>query len=282
MALKPTWKGNLKLGFVTQPVAIYAAKDSAAGPIRFNQIHAACGQRINEQTICRHCDPAGRPVDRSELLKGYEHSKGEYVLLTPDEVKGCDIDTTKVIDLQQFVPVSDVKPWMIAETHYVAPENPALAEAFALIVAALDDMAGIGTLAISNKEKLVAVVPNGRGLMLHTLRHADEVRDIDEIDAVAKLPTHLDSKTVALMRQLVLAMKAERLDLAAYPDTYKQKVQALINAKLAGGPTPPPSASTPKPAVSSLADLLKASLDAQPAGAESKNAAPRRKKVVAS
>ena len=273
MAAKSTWKGTLKLGFVSQPVEAYGAKDPSSA-VKFNQIHAACGGRINEKCYCATCNA---DVERASLLKGYEVSKGTYVTMTQDEVKACEIPATKVIDLREFVPLASIAPFMIAETHYLAPENLALADAFALIRDALVDVAGVGTLAVGGKEKLIAVVAHGRGMMMHTLRRADEFRDVEEVAKLAQVPKSSDSKTLGLMMQLVASMTVAALDLDNYPNTYRANVQALIARKQAGEPTAAPTPG-PKPSAGpSLVEQLKASLAAQPA----KDKKAKGKKVVA-
>lgn len=258
--MKATWKGTIKLGFVVQPVAVYGSAESKAAKVSFNQLHT-CGNRINQKTVCVHCD-AAKEVPKADISRGFEFEKGKYVVVGDDELKGCEIETTKVIDLKEFVPAENIEPFLIAETHYIAPDNPALADAFALIRDALDGFAGIGTLAIRNREQLVAIVRHKRGLMMHTLRHASEVRDIAAVDALARVPDISDAATVGMMRQLMATMRSDRLDLEKYPNTYVENVRALIDRKVSGEEPATPAAA-PAPKVDSLAEMLRASLAAQ-------------------
>lgn len=281
--MKPTWKGTIKLGFVTQPVAVFGAAESkATTTVSFNQLHHACGGRITTQVYCPAC---AVDVDRSDLDRGFEHVKGRYVTVSDAELESCQIETTKVIDLKEFVPLDQIQPFYIAETHYIAPDNPGLAEAFALIRDALAGVAGVGTLAIGNKEKLIAVVAHGRGLMMHTLRHASEVRAIADVDTLAAVPASCDAPTLTLMRQLVTSMTTARLDLEKYPNTYVTQVQALIATKVArsGGESPASTVPhTPTTPVVTMIAQLAASLAAvqatKPKAAKAK--APTKRKAA--
>lgn len=258
MAAKATWKGNIKLGFVIQPVGIYGAKESKtpASGVSFNQLHT-CGARTTSPCHCPKCNV---DVDRADIVKGYEFAKGQYVTVTADELKACEVETTKVIDLKEFVPLAELNPTYIAATHFVAPDNPALADAFALIRDALDGYAGIGTLAIGGRELMVAIVAHGRGLMMHTLRQADEVRDIADVDVLAKVPTKTDPATVAMMRQLIDAKKVDTLDLSKYPDAYRANVKALLARKVAGEEPSTPATPKAEPKAVDLMEQLRASL----------------------
>jgi DNA end-binding protein Ku len=230
---KKSWSGTLKLGFVTQPVAVYAAADAKEKTIGFNQLHATCGGRLNQQCVCRACN---ENVPSSDVQRGYQHAKDQYVVIEDAELATCKIEDTKVIDLKEFVPLSEVSPLMIAESAFIAPVMSDMAEAYVLIREALNGFAGIGTVAQGNKEKLVAVVANGPGLVLHTLRHASELREIQAVPTLSKLPTTADPKTVKMMRTLMASMQTPSLDLTKYPNRYLQNVRALIDAKVAGEP----------------------------------------------
>jgi DNA end-binding protein Ku len=261
-APKKSWTGTLKLGFVTQPVAVYAAADSKQAKVGFNQLHNKCGGRLNQQCVCRACNET---VESGDVQRGYEHSKGQHVVIGDEELAACRVENTKVIELKEFVPLTEVTPLHIAESAFIAPVMSDMAEAYVLIREALNGMAGIGVLCVGNKEKLVAVVACGPGLVLHTLRHASEIRDVWDTPTLAKLPQQADEKTVKMMRTLMGTMRTQTLDLSKYPNRYVESVQKLIADKVAGvEPTlPVPVAAK---AVSNLADMLAASLAAS--GAE--------------
>lgn len=256
--MKKAWTGILKLGFVTQPVAVYNAADSKQGKVAFNQLHAACGGRVNQQLVCKACDET-KALDKDSIVKGYEYTKGQYVTLTPEELDTAKVENTKVIDLKEFVPISEINPLIIAESAFIAPVQAELADAYVLIREALAGKAGIGTLAHGNKEKLVAIVANGQGLVMHTLRHASEVRDILNVPVLAQLPTTADPKTVKLMQTLMAGLEAKTLDLEKYPNVYVENVMALVKAKIDGTAAPVAKPVAAKP-VDNLAALLEASI----------------------
>ena len=259
-ALKKSWSGTLKLGFVTQPVAVYAAADSKAAKVSFNQLHADCGGRINQVIVCRKCDE-NKALAPVEIVKGFEVSKDNYVRISAEELDDCKVENTKVIDLKEFVPASELSPLMIAESAFIAPLLSDMSEAYVLIREALQGMVGIGTLNHSNKEKLVAIVASGRGLVMHTLRHASEVRDVLNVPTLDKLPAEADAKTVKMMKSLMAGMQSKTLDLEKYPNRYVENVQRLVRTKAEGGEVVA-QAKVAKP-VLDLAAMLEASLAAQ-------------------
>jgi DNA end-binding protein Ku len=262
--LKKSWTGTLKLGFVTQPVAVYSAADSKAKTVAFNQLHRECGSRVKSHTVCITCDEK-TPLGTADIQRGFEYEKGQYVVISDAELKTCQVENTKVIDLKEFVPVSEVTPLHIAESAFIAPVQTEMAEAYVLIREALsglpggERMAGIGTLCISNKEKLVAVMASGAGLVMHTLRHASEVREIKNVPTLDKLPANFDAKTVMMMRTLIDSMESKTLDLDKYPNRYVENVHKLIRAKADGEMVETP-APVPVKTVSNLAAMLEASL----------------------
>lgn len=265
--MKKSWSGTIKLGFVTQDVAVYSAADNKAKTVSFNQLHAKCGGRINQDKVCRSCNET---LQAADIRKGYEYEKGSYVILDDAEVKACEVETTKVIDLKEFVPASEITPFLIRESHFVAPANAVVSEAFALIRDSLNDRSGIATLALRGKEELVALVPYGRGLALHTLRHASEVRDIADVNVLNKVPESSDPNALAIAQQLIGALATDKLDLNKYPNTYVENVQVLIAEKVAAlqtsatpvEPSKPAKKAKAAPKAPSLADLLKASIPA--------------------
>jgi len=281
--LKRAWAGTLKLGFVTQPVSVYSASDSKAAKVAFNQLHSECGGRINQVTVCRACD-AAKALDKSDISRGFEYEKGQYVTISDAELDDCKVENTKVIDLKEFVPVTDLSPLMIESSAFIAPQVSDMAEAYVLIREALDGQAGIGTLNHSNKEKLVAIVASGKGLILHTLRHASEIRDVLAVPLLDKLPETADAATVTMMKALMASMQSPALDLEKYPNTYVENVQAVIAAKVLAKATGTEAVIVPKAepvkVVSNLAAMLEASLAAKNVPVEAPKAKkPRAKKL---
>ena len=172
MAARPTWRGVIKLALVSIPVEIYPAT-KAGKSIAFHQVHEPSGQRVRYEKVV----PGIGPVDRDEILKGYEVSKGEYVLLDPEEIEKVKLESRKTLELTQFVELSDIDPIYFDKPYYVAPADDLAEEAFVVMRDALKKTkkVGIGQLAMRGQEYVVSLKPCGRGMVLETLRYADEV-----------------------------------------------------------------------------------------------------------
>jgi DNA end-binding protein Ku len=172
MAARPTWRGQIRLALVSIPVEIYPATKSGKS-IAFHQVHEPSGQRVRYEKVV----PGIGPVDRDEILKGYEVSKGEYVLLDQEEIEKVKLESRKTLELTQFVEISDIDPIYYDKPYYVAPADDLAEEAFVVLREALKrtKKVGIGQLAMRGQEYVVSLKPCGRGMVLETLRYADEV-----------------------------------------------------------------------------------------------------------
>ena len=172
MAARPIWRGQIRLALVSIPVELYSATRSGA-TIAFHQIHEPTGKRIKYEKVV----PGIGPVDRDEIIKGYEVSKGEYVLLEPEEIENVKLESRKTLELVHFVDSSDIDPMYFDKPYYVVPADDLAEEAFVVIREALRRAKkyGIGQLAMRGQEYVVALKPCGRGMLLETLRYADEV-----------------------------------------------------------------------------------------------------------
>jgi DNA end-binding protein Ku len=172
MAARPIWRGQIRLALVSIPVEIYPATRSGAS-IQFHQVHEPSGKRIKYEKVV----PGIGPVDRDEIMKGYEVSKGHYVLLDPEEIESVKLESRKTVDLVQFVDLGDIDPMYFDKPYYVVPADDLAEEAFVVLREALRAArkVGIGQLAMRGQEYVVALKPCGRGMLLETLRYADEV-----------------------------------------------------------------------------------------------------------
>jgi DNA end-binding protein Ku len=172
MAARPVWRGQIRLALVSIPVEIYPATKSGA-TIAFHQVHEPSGKRIKYEKVV----PGIGPVDRDEIVKGYEVSKGEYVLLEPEEIESVKLDSRKTVDLVQFVDIADIDAMYFDKPYFVVPADDLAEEAFIVLRDALRQSrkVGIGQLAMRGQEYVVALKPCGRGMLLETLRYADEV-----------------------------------------------------------------------------------------------------------
>ena len=255
MAARPTWKGFMKISLVTIPVRVFPATDAAA-TISFNQLHAECQTRIQQKRWCPHCE---REVPISEIVKGYEFEKGRYVVLTEDDMSKVRPESTRVIDLVQFTEASSIDPVYVERPYYLAPDGPMAREAFAVMREGMKGKAGIGKLALYGREYLVAVQPRDKGLVMYTMRHAKEVRSMEQIEELESVPAKVKPEEIKLAKQVIENFEGA-LNLEDYSDKYQEELQRIIDAKVAGEEVVATEEEAP-PKVVNLMDALRQSLD---------------------
>jgi DNA end-binding protein Ku len=255
MAARPTWKGFLKISLVNIPVRVFPATDSAA-TISFNQLHGECQTRIQQKRWCPHCE---REVPHSEIVKGYEFEKGRYVVMTEEDVSKVRPESTRVIDLIQFTDAAAIDPILIEKPYYLAPDGGMATEAFAVMREGMKGKAGIGKLALYGREYLVAVQPREKGLVMYTMRHANEVRGMDQIEELDSVPSKVKPEEIKLAKQVIENFEGE-FKLTEYRDEYQEELQRIIDAKIAGEEVVATSEEAP-PKVVNLMDALRQSLD---------------------
>jgi DNA end-binding protein Ku len=255
MAARPTWKGFLKISLVNIPVRVFPATDSAA-TISFNQLHGECQTRIQQKRWCPKCE---REVPLSEVVKGYEFEKGRYVVVEEDDLAKVRPESTRVIDLVQFTPAESIDPIYVERPYYLAPDGQMAQEAFAVMREGMKGKAGIGKLALYGREYLVAVQPKDKGLVMYTMRRANEIRSMDQIDELEGVPTKVKPDEIKLAKQVISNFEGQ-LDLGEYKDAYQEELQRIIDAKIAGEEVVATQEETP-PKVVNLMDALRQSLD---------------------
>jgi DNA end-binding protein Ku len=226
MAARPAWRGQIRLALVSIPVEIYSATKSGKS-IAFHQVHEPSGKRVRYEKVV----PGIGPVDRDEILKGYEVSKGEYVLLDPEEIEKVKLESRKTLDLTQFVELSDIDPIYFDKPYYVAPADDLAEEAFVVLREALKrtKKVGIGQLAMRGQEYVVSLKPCGRGMVLETLRYADEVnrassyfREIGDAKPDADLLE---------MAETLIEKKTSDFDAKEFENRYIEALKKLIAEK---------------------------------------------------
>jgi DNA end-binding protein Ku len=223
---RPIWKGQLRLSLVSIGVELFTATKSAARPA-FNQIHEPSGKRIRYEKVV---DGIG-PVEKSEIKKGYEYEKGEYVLLEDEELDAVKLETKKTIDLVQFVDEDDIAPLYYDTPYYAAPEDELAEDAFRVIRDALraTKRIGLGQLALRGKEYLVAIRPYGKGLLVETLRYEDELKKestfFGDVSAEKSDPELLD------VAKALIEKKTKKFDPGAFEDHYTEALRDLIERK---------------------------------------------------
>jgi DNA end-binding protein Ku len=278
MSARATWKGFLKISLVNIPIKVFPATESA-GAISFNQLHGECQTRIQQKRWCPHCN---REVPHSEIVKGYEFDKGRYVILSEEDFEKVRPESTRVIDLVQFADDSSIDPMFVDRAYYLAPDGPVAADAFAVMREGMTGKVGVGKLALYGREYLVAVKPQQRGIVMYTLHHAAEIRGIEAVDELNSVPDKVKPEEIKLAKQVIETFEGP-LDLATYKDEYRDGLQQIIDAKIAGEEIVAPQVEAP-PRVVNLMDALKKSLDAvsagkkKPAKAATKAAAPAAKR----
>jgi DNA end-binding protein Ku len=255
MAARPTWKGFLKISLVNIPVRVFPATDAAA-TISFNQLHAECQTRIQQKRWCPKCE---REVPMSEIAKGYEFEKGRYVIVTEDDISKVRPESTRVIDLVQFADIAAIDPVYVERPYYLAPDGAMALEAFAVMREGMKGKVGIGKLALYGREYLVAVQAREKGLVMYTMRHAREVRSMDQIEELDNVPTKIKPDEIKLAKQVIGNFEGA-LDLAEYRDEYQEELQRIIDAKIAGEEVVATEEEAP-PKVVNLMDALRQSLD---------------------
>jgi DNA end-binding protein Ku len=255
MAARPTWKGFLKISLVNIPVRVFPATDSAA-TISFNQLHAVCQTRIQQKRWCPSCE---REVPMAEVAKGYEFEKGRYVVMNEEDISKVRPESTRVIDLVQFTDASAIDPVYVERPYYLAPDGAMARDAFAVMREGMKGKAGIGKLALYGREYLVAVQPKDQGLVMYTLRHAKEVRSMDQIDELQTVPVKVKPEEIKLARQVIQNFEGD-VNWDEYRDEYQEELQRIIDAKIAGEEVVAPTEEAP-PKVVNLMDALRQSLD---------------------
>ena len=256
MPARPLGSATIAFGLVSIPVKLYSAAESAA-TVRFNQIDRRDGGRIKQQLISSN---SGDVVPREEIVKGYEFSKGQYVLFSPEELKALEVAATHMIDIDQFLPDGTVDRIFFDKAYYLGPDKGG-ARAYHLLAEALRDTGriAIGRYAVRGRQHLVLVRPKENGLLLEQLHYADEVRAFSEVpleDAEVK------DTELALAKQLIEQAASESFDPTVYRDDVRDQVMALIQRKIEGEDISIAPAEKPERKIIDLMEALKASLNA--------------------
>jgi DNA end-binding protein Ku len=260
MAARPTWRGYLKISLVNIPVKVFPATDSGA-TLSFNQLHAECQTRIQQKRWCPHCE---REVPNTDIVKGYEFEKGRYVVMDDEDIEKVRVESTRVINLEKFTDADAIDDIYLERPYYLAPDGPVAKEAFAVIREGMKGKAGIGKVALYGREYLIKVQPRERGLVMYTLRHANEIRSMDSIDELADMPEAVKPAEVKLAQQVMGTFEGE-LDFKSYRDEYQQGLREIIDAKIEGREVVAQEIEAP-PKVVNLMEALRKSLDAVSAG----------------
>jgi DNA end-binding protein Ku len=255
MAARPTWKGYLKISLVNIPIKVFPATDAGA-TLSFNQLHAECQTRIQQKRWCPHCQ---REVPNTDIVKGYEFEKGRYVIVSDEDIEKVRVDSTRVINLERFTDDTAIDPIYLERPYYLAPDGPVAKEAFAVIREGMKGKAGIGKVALYGREYLVKVQPRERGLIMYTLRHANEIRSMEGIDELHDMPAKVKPDEVRLAQQVIGTFEGD-VDFQSYRDNYQIGLREIIDAKIDGREIVTQEVEAP-PKVVNLMEALRKSLD---------------------
>jgi DNA end-binding protein Ku len=229
MPARAYWSGRIRLALVSIPVHLFPATKSTA-KISFNQVHKPSGKRIRYEKVV----PGLGPVENEDIVKGYEVSKGKYVLLTDEELDEVKLEAKKSVDLVQFVDEDEIDSVFFEKPFFIVPdeENEDAAEAYVVLRDALKKTKkiGLGQIVVRGKGSIVAIRPNGKGLMLETLRYADEIAKADSF--FSDLPKADPSSELVGLAEELIERKTSKFDPKQFKDTYSVAVQELIDAKL--------------------------------------------------
>ena len=263
MAGRPYWSGQFKVSLVSFGIQLFPATSSESG-VTFHQIDRTSGERIRHLNVI----DGDQPVENSEIVKGYEYSKGKYLIVEPDEIANLRIATRNVIDVQQFVALDELPPALFEKPYFVVPEPKESPEAFGVFRDAMKKTgkAAIGKIAFSGREHIIAIKPadGGRGMMGYTLRYQDELRNQADYFRDIK-PAEINEDSLQLAESLI-AKRSAKFDLGKFEDGYEVAVKELVEAKVNNLPVPKDETpDTRRNNVVNLMDALRKSLDSDSA-----------------
>jgi DNA end-binding protein Ku len=259
---RPYWSGQLQVSLVSFGVSLYVATESKS-QISFHQVSRSTGERIRHQKVLESAaenrSETAVPVEKDEIVKGYEYSKGQYVIIEPSELDNLRVPSKHVIAVSQFVDQCEINPEYIEKPYFVVPENDAQGEAFAVVRQALVNTGklAIGKISFSGREHIVAVAPagtNDRGMMAYTLRYQNELRDRRDYFRDIK-ETEINEDSLELAESLIKKRSA-KFDLGKFEDGYEVAVKELVDAKIKHLPIPKDEA--PKVRAGNVVNLMDA------------------------
>lgn len=229
MAARPTWQGYLRLSLVSCPVALYSAT-SRTSDVSFNMLHKQTLNRIKMVPT----DPDTGPVDRADIVKGYEVEKGHYVVVTDEEIKNVRLETTRTLDIERFVDEADIDRLYWNDPYFLAPDGDMAVEAFTVIREAMEKAGKIalGRLVMHQRERLMALEPRDRGILAYSLRSNREVKDAGEI--FSHIPAHKPAPAMVEIAEKIISQQEGPFDPSSFNDRYEDALRNLIKEKEAG------------------------------------------------
>jgi DNA end-binding protein Ku len=258
MAPRANWKGYLRLSLVSCPIALYPAS-SLSEKVSFNRINRKSGNRLKQQNVDSE---TGEVVPREDIARGYEVGKGQYLIVEDDEIEAVEVESTRTIEIDQFVPRSEIDDRYIDSPYYITPDGEVGQDAFAVIrdTIAKMNMVALGRVVLTRREHVIALEPRGKGLLGMTLRYPYEVRDEQPyFEGIADLKLPKDMMDLA---SHIVSNKSGHFDPSHFEDRYENALVELLKKKQAGEKIVPVRGAPPQRVVN-LMDALRASVDAE-------------------
>ena len=250
MTSRSIWKGSISFGLVNIPVKLHSTTDSSKD-FSFNQLDDK-GHRIQYK---KWCSVEDKEIPGSEIKKGYQISKDNYVVVEKEDLEKIKIKTTQSIDIKEFIDSKDFDPILIEKSYYVAPEkskkNGIIDKAYTLFAKVISETnkIAIGKVVLKDREHLVALRAYQRGIVMHQLRYIDEIKPVDEVEEMSGAAAaaasssssssqpSIDNKELSLGKILVENLTSKEFDISEYSDEYTKQLEQLINAKTSGKKT---------------------------------------------
>ena len=258
MAPRPYWKGYLRLSLVSCPIALYPAT-SEREKISFNQLNRETGHRIRYRKVDAE---TGEEVSSDQIVKGYEVAKGEYVEISDEELEAVSLESTKTIEIDEFVPRNEIDDLYNIRPYYVAPDGNVGEDAFVVIRNVIEQMkmVAIGRVVLATREHVIALVPRGKGLMGTLLRYPYEVRDAGDI--FDDIPDVKLTKDMMDLARHIVETKSGHFKPEQFEDHYEHALKELIEKKAKGEKIEVPQ-ERPTGKVINLMDALRRSVQAE-------------------
>jgi DNA end-binding protein Ku len=268
MATRPTWQGYLRLSLVSCPVGLYTAT-SRGGEVHFNMLHKDTHNRIRMIPT----DPELGPVERADIVKGYEIEKDHYVVVTEDEIDNVRLETTRTIDIERFVDEADIDRLYWDDPYYLAPDGEMAVEAFTVIREAMDraGKVALARVVMHQRERLLALEPRDRGILAYTLRTHDEVRDPKEI--FGHIPHSKPNAAMIEIAAKIIEQQEGPFDPSDFTDRYEDALRKLIREKQKAHGR---KVTAPEPKEAEVIDLMEALRRSLGAAAGSRKAAAKK------
>jgi DNA end-binding protein Ku len=275
---RPYWTGQIQISLVSFTVKLFVATESK-GEVRFHQISRKTGERVRHQKVLASAieqapDEGSAPVQKNDIVKGYEYAKGQYVTIEPEEIEHLRVPSKHTVEITQFVALDDLAPEYLEKPYFVIPETDMQAEAFAVVRAALEKTkkAALGKIAFGGREHVLAITAAPEnGMMAYTMRYQEELRSPAEyFRDIKKVAINEDSLDLA---ETLIKKKAAKFDPSKFVDGYEVALKGLVEAKVNHAPIPKDEPAAPKRGnVVNLMDALRKSLDNKEASKQAEHA----------